>query len=111
MAYGFGTTFGTSGTTDNIDTPNSYVQSTLVSRHCWVYKHGDGGGGVGVVWRWDASGIATDVLGYSTPDVAMIVRTTFSTTSGIWPVPAPTTDAWVSVIETHDRTGLNAPIV
>jgi hypothetical protein len=106
MAYGFGTTFGTSGTTDRIDL-GLVTNPEIFSAFMWTYRVGGGGGGFGRTF--DSSRIF-----FFNHQVATTYRygRGFTATSGAWTVPQPTLSAWHPVVVRHDGSSAsNVPLI
>lgn len=88
MARGFGSTYGVSGTTDEIET--SFTgNNTQRSYALWSFRAGTGGGGVGRMFEKPAS---NDWFGYNS-GVYRYARQ-WSSTTGAWTMALPTLNEW-----------------
>lgn len=111
MAYGFGTTFGTSATTDRIVTEASAVPPSLFTIMVWAYRAGDGPGG-GLFPRAFNNGFAFELIDNVTDLVAYQFNRGRTTAGGTWTTPRPTPNAWHPWIVRYDGgSTANDPLI
>lgn len=106
MSRGFGSTFG-AGTTDAIQTSNSWNWPTVFSFSCWVFINGYGGTNAGRIF--EASAPATRLF-LNQPTTSINFQVSFSTTSGNFRIPVPGFNTWHQLAMTYDGSSVaNTP--
>lgn len=94
MSRGYGSTFGGAAFGEQIQTNNSFVVSTAYSFSCWLYAHGTGQSGNGLVFAM-GSGNTTIACRFDSGNPGnMAVSAAWSTARGNWIFPSPSSDAW-----------------
>lgn len=104
MAYGFGATFGTNGSTDRIAFAVQPSGPTLNTWAIRTYQHGSGGGTFGRVFH-HINGSGTQQIFLANDESSgntLHLQIGFSGTDGVWSIPRPSFDTWHSHVVTYD---------
>ena len=98
---GFSATFGT-GSSDEIRTASTTLGTTY-SMSAWFWAHGAGGLSKGIIFDLGSnSGTTFAEVQFGGTTSLLQVSSTWSTTSGVWNVTAPSLSAWHNVVVTYD---------
>lgn len=97
MAAGFGTTYGTSGTGDEVELAYAGYSVTR-SYSFWMWDHGLGGSNAG---RAFAKGADVEIF-YQIGSSKLEYHVDWGTTDGKWTITRPTQDVWHQVVITYD---------
>lgn len=89
------------------------TNTDLRSYSMWVYRIGDGGGGVGRMWnKGDTTAASLDCQMNNNSAGTYDYNRRFSTSNGIWTVPRPSANEWHNLIVTHDMSSVdNDPFI
>lgn len=111
MARGFGTTFGTSGTTDKIVGGTNITVGTTMSTAFWTFRNGNGGAGFGTVFCI-SDGVLTNYMGLFNNSTLNYAFQRRWTNAPVWTFAKPTLSAWAHICVTYDGGSTsNVPVV
>lgn len=111
MALGFGSTFGTSGTTDVVTGGTNITAGTTMSYFSWCWRNGFGPSGFGALFSISDGATQKVGIGQNGDSANMYFQRAW-TAGGIWTWANPTGSKWFSLGITYDGgSTANVPIV
>lgn len=113
MARGFGSTFGTSNTTDRIVGGTSITLGTTVSVSAWAYRNGAGGNSVGGIFDVDDGTKYMDLY-FGSISTSFLFERDWSTAASTWRTPTNSfpTGSWKHICVTYDgSSSSNVPVM